>query len=824
MSHSIRSISRRNRRRSRPTTFAVGLAAAGLLLTSCAGADTKAGNPGEQAQGSTGTTGPAANPNTSGDSALEPFSSCDDLLKWVKEQALPHVSAYGLEGYGNSSYGLDRPTAGVAEGDSANRSQGSPTVPPVSTTTAPSASPNAPSGGATGAEESNKSTGDAGDSTTHSGTNNQEKGVDEPDTVKTDGDKLYTVNNGRLLAYADLGSTPRQAGAIWLNSEFGGNEQLMLAGDRLLVLSSGYTYRGGPVPLMSEGGARSSSSAPTQQGPTAMIQVIDTSDLANMKVVDRVGIDGTVVSARFANGKLRIITSSQPASFNFVYPNGRGAEQAAKDTNRKIVEDSKIEDWLPRMYSYGNSTSLSTKPTEKQLLGCNAVSKPKSFAGLGVLGVLSIDPNGTVDPGANVAVMGNGDTVYASATNLYVTTNAVDWPLPADSGGSGGSGGSGSSGGPVTTVVNGSGSGSSAVPPDCRGCGIRPTVTNTDVHKFELPSTGAAVYRASGRFDGALLNQFSMSEQGGILRAATTSSFNGSRAGNGSESQVVTMKEEGGELKVLGKVGGLGRNESIRSVRFIGDIGYVVTFRQTDPLYTIDLRDPANPRVAGELKILGYSAYLHPIGEGMLVGVGQDATETGRTQGTQVQLFDVSDPANPRAIQKLVIPGATSEAEQDHRAFLWWPSSEMAVIPVTAYGSAAIERCGPEIGCSPRAQAQAFLGVAGFTITREGIKEVGRIQHYSGQTPGGCDGRITGIAQDCVSPSGPNTTVVCVTDPCPGIVPAPPVPTVPVVQQQYPVQITRSVVAGVNLLTLSEAGLKASDLTNFTDKTWVPRT
>ena len=123
-----------------------------------------------------------------------------------------------------------------------------------------------------------------------------------------------------------------------------------------------------------------------------------------------------------------------------------------------------------------------------------------------------------------------------------------------------------------------------------------------------------------------------------MLRAATTSND------NESQSYVTVLATKGGRLEKAGQVGGLGRGERIYAVRFIGDRGYVVTFRETDPLYTLDLADPARPRVTGELKILGYSAYLHPVGEHELLGVGQDATPEGMRLGTQVSLFDVSNP------------------------------------------------------------------------------------------------------------------------------------------------------------------------------------
>ena len=99
-------------------------------------------------------------------------------------------------------------------------------------------------------------------------------------------------------------------------------------------------------------------------------------------------------------------------------------------------------------------------------------------------------------------------------------------------------------------------------------------------------------------------------------------------------------------------------------MRFVGDIGYVVTFRQIDPLYTIDLSTPERPRVLGELKIPGYSAYLHPIGDDLLLGIGQDATEEGRPTGTQVSVFDVSDLRRPTRLHRLALGPGWSEAER----------------------------------------------------------------------------------------------------------------------------------------------------------------
>ena len=146
----------------------------------------------------------------------------------------------------------------------------------------------------------------------------------------------------------------------------------------------------------------------------------------------------------------------------------------------------------------------------------------------------------------------------------------------------------------------------------------------------------------------------------------------------------------------------------------MGDVGYVVTFRQTDPLYTLDLSDPTDPRVVGELKIPGYSAYLHPVGEGLLLGVGQDADASGRTQGLQASLFDVSDPANPLRIDTEGFGAyATSEVEYDHHAFSWFADHGLAVLPVESY--------------SP----SEFYGAAGLRITPGGDDPLGRVAKVS---------------------------------------------------------------------------------------------
>ena len=135
-----------------------------------------------------------------------------------------------------------------------------------------------------------------------------------------------------------------------------------------------------------------------------------------------------------------------------------------------------------------------------------------------------------------------------------------------------------------------------------------------------------------------------------------------------------------------GHVAGLGLTERIYSVRFMGPVGYVVTFRQTDPLYTVDLSDPAQPRARGSVALTGYSAYLHPASDTRLIGIGRQADAMGHVGGTQVSLFDVSDLAAPTRLATFALTAAVSDAEFDPHAFLYWPGSHLVVVPVQVPG------------------------------------------------------------------------------------------------------------------------------------------
>jgi uncharacterized secreted protein with C-terminal beta-propeller domain len=204
------------------------------------------------------------------------------------------------------------------------------------------------------------------------------------------------------------------------------------------------------------------------------------------------------------------------------------------------------------------------------------------------------------------------------------------------------------------------------------------------IYKFNL--TEQLSYQGIGTVYGNLINQFALSEQNNILRSATTDRF--SWTSTGTHNTLYTLKEQNGLLPIQGVLDGLGETgESIRAVRFMGDKGYIVTARTSDPLYTLDLSDPLHPQKVGELHISGFSSYLHPIGEDKLLGIGQETDEYGQRKGLKIELFDVSDFAHPSTLDTInYAPSTYSELEENHKALAYRASDQLFAFPYRIYG------------------------------------------------------------------------------------------------------------------------------------------
>ena len=206
---------------------------------------------------------------------------------------------------------------------------------------------------------------------------------------------------------------------------------------------------------------------------------------------------------------------------------------------------------------------------------------------------------------------------------------------------------------------------------------IQKETQKTIIHKISI-NEDIIEYKTRGEVPGNVLNQFSMDEYQDNFRIATTTGWGESL------NHLYVLDDN---LNIIGKLEDLAHGERIYSVRFINDKAYLVTFKQIDPLFVIDLKNPENPEVLGFLKIPGVSDYLHPYDQDHVIGIGRDASEEGRIQGMKLSLFDVSDVENPKEISKYMIGdrGTNSEALNDHKAFLFDKEKELLVIPVTLY-------------------------------------------------------------------------------------------------------------------------------------------
>ncbi|MHB8693091.1 MAG: beta-propeller domain-containing protein, partial [Solirubrobacteraceae bacterium] len=604
---------------------------------------------------------------------------------------------------------------------------------PLAPVAAPVNAPGAPGGTAAPAPTAGAPAGGSGGGgSSYSTTNNQEPGVDEPDTVKTNGSTIFAVSGNKLYAVSVTGAQPQLIGSIDLGASGYGSE-LLLHGTHLIVISG----HGGIGPVFAGGGAPGMAPPPAAGAPTGgpalvvpspyyyggqtALTEVDVSDPAAMKVVNTITSAGNFVDARENGSTARVVISSPPPVLAQPALSGRAAG------------------YVPRWQFH---SMVSRRRFSRPVATCRQVAYPAQFSGLGMVTIFTINIDHGLWSASTDALMADAQIVYGSTTSLYLATEK--WINPATS--------------PYQL----------------------PRQQTTQIDKFDATSPDSTSFLASGQVPGYLLNQFSMSDSGGFLRVASTSAPNwwgGTVPQVPSQSYITVLATHGNQLTPVGQLSGLGAGQKIYSVRFVDNIGYVVTFRQVDPLYTLDLSDPTAPRVAGQLELQGYSSYLHPLGQGLLLGVGQDVGATNEPSGSQLELFDVSDPAAPRLVNKTSLgQGSSTQVNYDHHAFLYWPQTGLAVLPVQIYptysGPPAPAPTTGTTSPSGSSSTQAFTGAIGFHIDRSGIQQVGQISHPS--TNG------------------------------------------------YPPPITRSIVIGGVLYTVSDAGILASSLDALSPQTFVP--
>ena len=520
-------------------------------------------------------------------------------------------------------------------------------------------------------------------------TNNQEVGVDELDVVKTDSLGNIYIAQDEYLLIADA-FPPKEINKLskldFDKPVFG----LFLDEEnkRLLVFSRHWEE----IKETSED-YRGFYGYYTK--PLIEINIIDISDLSAPVILSTLKYNGNYESARFINQRLHMVLNhplyniedsfgtrkfyedlERYRTLKFLdLPSTKADEEALRaDLAQMIlkgINTLNIEDVLPY---FQKDNELKTT-----LMQCSDVYHPEvSLKSAGLLSVISMDSEGN---NSNVSsVLSSGGMVYASLNSLYVVQNSYGWWQSNND-------------------------------------------QQTVIHKFTLSEAGTS-YSASGTVSGVVNNSFSLSEYQNNLRVATTETTWPEDATEQIRHNhlFILSENESSGLDIIGSYEKFAPNERIYSTRYLDDRGFIVTFRQVDPLFAFDLSDPTDPILKSELKIPGFSTYMHPIDENHLLTIGRAATDQGQVEETQLQIFDISDMSNVQKtfehIPELLsnnIGYGNSIAEFDHHAFTYSSENNILAIPLSYHNWQ---------------DQDSFAGIATFKINTEtGITENGSVDH-----------------------------------------------------------------------------------------------
>lgn len=477
---------------------------------------------------------------------------------------------------------------------------------------------------------------EAGDSADYSGTNVQVQGVDEADIVKTDGSYLYQVNRQRIAVVSAVPETAMKVVSMLRFEEHVEPRELYVDGDTLVVIAANYSQQAAPYVDAPEAAKSKRISLPYYRTDNTLALVYDIGDKAHIRKVREVEIAGSYLQSRKIGSSVYLIANQY---MNF-YP---------------FLGETQAEPLAPQVRDSAASPAFRSVP----------YSDIRYFPGSESNSYLTIAGFSLDRPQEKAlfhTYLGAGQEIYASQEHLYVTVGKYTY-----------------------TVQNQNSKQSSAL----MG-GI--TEISTDIYKFALDN-GVVRYAAKGNVPGTILNQFSMDEHKGYFRIATTKGETWRDDAYTSKNNVYVLDSQ---LAPAGKLEDLAPGERIYSVRFMGDRGYLVTFKQVDPLFVIDLAVPEQPKVLGELKIPGYSDYLHPYDETHIIGFGKDTVEldtsyekNGETtafyQGMKLAIFDVSDVSKPKEMFKEIIGdrGTDSPLLYDHKALLFSREKNLLAFPIT---------------------------------------------------------------------------------------------------------------------------------------------
>jgi len=549
-------------------------------------------------------------------------------------------------------------------------------------------------------------------------TNNQVAGVDEADFVKNDDQYLYVIAGQRLSIIAAW--PPEEARVVSALELADQPKRMFVEGDRLLVYSS--------VPKSTEEvseydtwwrQSRGECSYGydcdlTGDGNGTRLTVYDIADRAAPQLLRTVETSATFISARRIGNAVHTVLYQEPEflrrlamtppelaqglctgkrteisngnSYEVPVPAAgdrarvNAAYESLRATNVEAINSAPIEALLGTLRD-----DLGDPSPDAALHACKGFYDSPHADGVAFLSLMSLDL-GTESAVRSSTIVSRPGASYAADDAYYIAVRQN-----ADSG--------------------------------IYYQELKDEAESSTLHKFDL-SGASNRYAASGLVKGRVLNQFAMDQADDYLRIATTS---GHVPDPAVHSTLSTLRRVGSRLELAGQIDQIAPTEDIRSVRFVGDRAYIVTFKKTDPLFVFDLSDPESPRALGELKIPGFSTYLHQLDDEHLVSIGYDAADQGDFAwftGLALQIFDVADAESPALAHKEVIGtrGSSSEAATNHLAFNYFAPKQLLALPVTVCeGGGTDGTYGTDM---------TFSGVMFYRIDAQaGFSLVGRTEH-----------------------------------------------------------------------------------------------
>lgn len=561
--------------------------------------------------------------------------------------------------------------------------------------------------------------GSGGGATQVSGTNNQIAGVDEADFVKNDNKYIYVANGSsfRIIeAYPAV-----DAREIAKLAVPGTARKLFVEGNRALVYSA-VTPQPKDQPQTGSGsgqGGSAGASAPSRgpssgsgarectygydctlqgDGTETVISIFDITDRAAPQLLRTLQTSSSLLVARRVGTTVHTVLAQQPfsgQSYWSSYPASLKGD--ASEAEIAAAYDALVAQNEATLAKIDVGAVLPTLTDSASQAPGTVLYQSSMPDGAAVTSVLSLDLGS--DPTVKlVSVLSRPGAIFASADAIYMAVSHQQQ----------------------------------------NGWGWYEGRTEKElstVHKFSVGTSAlATAYRGSGIVKGRVLNQFSMDEKDQKLRIATTS---GHLPSPDAHNTLSVMEDANGKLGVIGELDNIAPTEDIRSVRFDGDRGYAVTFKKTDPLYVFDLSDPRAPKIFGELKIPGFSTYMHMMDATHLLTIGYDAADQGDFAyftGVMLQIFDVSDPTNPTLAHKEIIGtrGSSSEALADHLAFNYFAPKNLLALPMTiCEGGSTQGGFGTNM---------TFSGLMVYDVTTaSGFAMRGKVPHPSAQSGNGYD-------------------------------------------------------------------------------------